>query len=469
MTQERWLLSVIATLVTDATWLYLLLAFLGFTAGIDGAPLAWPVVFGLPMLAALTHLLLQNRNESESKRWMIGSVLGIAVIYWAVAVGRIRDAAYAGFAWPVNFVSGSLDARDMYSSVILLLFAAYLWSRGRRRAAEPEPGSTLLRSFHTGLVVFMVVVFFEEMGDLDLGSRVMMLPFFGASLMGLAVSRSAGRFGPGASWLGFVAASVAAVLATGVIVAIVGSLVIRQSADILSAGWIAMMTAFVTEVRELIEGLKLDAPGGGSGEGRGGAGALTIDPPGAAGPDRSIVEIIVALLGPLVIIAGTAAFVWICRRLLAAPDRLWPKAILDLASVERESLGDQEAISMSQLFERVMPGWMLRSGPGRTTKTPALGAGIEEVYTLYFRLLDAARERDGKFSESQTPLERAPYVKAVLASAPVEDITSRFIAACYGREPTAEATVMSLSDQLEDAVRAANARDGQRWDQGGRT
>ena len=452
MTKERWLLIVIATLVTDATWLFLLLECLGFTAEIDSAPLPWPVVFGLPMLAALAHLLIRNRSGPPSKLGLIEAIIGSAVIYWAVSVGRIQDAVNAGFAWPFDFVSGSLDARAMYSTGVVLLAAAHLWSRGIRRANEPEPGTALLRSFRTGLAVFAGVILFEEMGGLDLATRAMMLPFFAASLMGLAVSNSVGRFDMATRWLGFAAASVAAILATGLLVAILGSIVIRQSADILSAGWISMMTVLVARVSGFIEGLELEGSTWGSGGG-GGAGALIIDPPGSAGPAWSSVEIVVAVIEPLVIVTGSAVFVWLCRRLLAAPERNWPQVLLDLGSVERDSLREQEALSFSQLFQRLLPGWMQRSSLAPASR-PALGAGIDDVYALYLRLLEVARERGAGFVSSQTPLERAPRLIAVLPGAPVEEITRRFVAACYGREPSTAAAIASLSGELEKATRS---------------
>lgn len=455
MSQERWLLTAIATLVTDATWLFLLLAFLGFTAGIDGAPLPWPVIFGLPMLAALTHLLVRSRNDPASNIGLIEPFLGIAVVYWAVAVGRTGNAETAGFSWPLDFLTGAHDARAIYSTIVVLLAAAYLWSRGIRRANEPEPGDALLRSFRTGLVVFAGIICLEEMGDLDLGSQSMMLPFFAASLMGLAVSHSVGRLDAGTGWLGFAAASVAAILATGLLVAILGSIVIRQSADILSSGWIAMMTAFVAKVTAFIRGLELEpgVPSGGQGPA---SGALIVDPPGAMGPEWSTVEVIVALVEPLVLLAGTVLFIWVCRKLLAAPERVWPQVLIDLASVERESLADQEALSVYELFQRVLPRWLGKAAP--EPRVPALGPGIEEPYALYFRLLEAARERGAEFFPWQTPFERAPRIRAVLAGAPVEEITRRFVSACYGREPSDPAKIASLSRELGRAMQAQAAR-----------
>ena len=457
MSPERWLLCVTATLVTDATWLFLLLAFLGFTAGIDGAPLPWPVIFGLPMLAALTHLLARRPKDPASNAPLVEPFLGIVVIYWAVSVGRIDNGAAAGFGWPLAFLTGALEPRAVYSTVIVLLSAAYLWSRGIRRANEPAPGAALLRSFRAGLVVFAGIICFEAMGDLDLGSQAMMLPFFAASLLGLAVAHSVGRLDAGTGWLGFAAASVAAILATGLLAAILGSLVIRQSADVLSAGWIAMMTTFVAKVSAFLTGLELEGSGGRGDQGAG-SGAPIVDPPGAAGPEWSTVEVIVSVVEPLVLVAGTALFIWVCRKLLAAPERRWPKALIELAFVERESLGEQEALGISELFQRVLPGWMRRPVAGR--RVPALGPGIEEVYALYFRLLEAARGRGAELFASQTPFERAPRLNAVLAGAPVEEITRRFVAACYGREPTGPADIASLDGRLEEALRNHGARGG---------
>ena len=455
MSQERWLLTVIATLVTDATWLYLLLALLGFTAGIDGAPLPWPVVFGLPMLAALVHLFSGGRHDPASNRRLIEPILGVAVIYWAVSVARVGNVVTAGFAWPLDFLTGGLEAGEVYSVVIILLAAAFLWTRGVRRANEPEPGTALLRSFRTGLVVFAGIICFEEMGDLDFGTEIMMLPFFAASLMGLAVSNSVGRWESGIGWLGFAAASVAAILATGLLVAILGSLVIRQSADVLSAGWIAMMTAFVAKVSAFIEGLALEGANVGADGDGGGTGALIIDPPGAMGPEWSSVEVIVAVMEPLILVAGTVVFVWLCRKLLSAPERVWPRLMIDLASVERESLDEGDTLTASDLLRMVIPGWLRARAEAAPRRSR--GKGMDEVYGLYFSLLESARERGWTFIPSQTPFERAPHLKSVLASAPVDEITGRFVAACYGREPTSPSVITMLERKLRDAQRRGPA------------
>ena len=129
-----------------------------------------------------------------------------------------------------------------------------------------------------------------------------------------------------------------------------------------------------------------------------------------------------------------------------------------LAAVERESLGDQEALSFSQLFQRVLPGWLRGMAPALARRTPALGAGIEDVYALYFLLLEIARERGTRFAWSQTPFERAPHLNAVLPGAPVNEITRRFVAACYGRERSAAAVIASLSGELGEAVRSSGSR-----------
>ncbi len=285
----------------------------------------------------------------------------------------------------------------------------------------------------------------------------MLLPFFVASLMGLAVSHSVGRLGAGTGWLGFAAASVAAILATGLVVAILGSIVIRQSADILSTGWIAMMTAFVDQVSAFIDGLALEGTRAGSDAGAGTSGALIVDPPGSAGPDESSVRIIVALVEPLILVAGTAGFVWLCHRLLSAPEKLWPEALIDLASVERESLEAEQALSLSELFQRVLPAW-IRQPPGeRPAGVPALGDGIGEAYMLYLRLLEVARGRGVKLVPSQTPFERASQLREVLPAAPVQEITQRFVAACYGREPSSATAIARLGGALENAAKEADS------------
>jgi hypothetical protein len=57
-----------------------------------------------------------------------------------------------------------------------------------------------------------------------------------------------------------------------------------------------------------------------------------------------------------------------------------------------------------------------------------------------------------EFDPAVTPLERVSALRRVLPEAPVESVTERFNAACYGREPTDQGTLAWLRSALEPAT-----------------
>ena len=60
--------------------------------------------------------------------------------------------------------------------------------------------------------------------------------------------------------------------------------------------------------------------------------------------------------------------------------------------------------------------------------------------------------RGHEFDPAKTPLERAPQLLASVPGAPVDRITSRFNAACYGREATQAEQLARLRRELETAI-----------------
>ena len=69
-------------------------------------------------------------------------------------------------------------------------------------------------------------------------------------------------------------------------------------------------------------------------------------------------------------------------------------------------------------------------------KCPEGEKGVAEVFMLYFDTLVYAMKRGMIFAPNVTPHERVSALNVFLPGAPIETVTSRFNAACYGAQPT---------------------------------
>ena len=106
---------------------------------------------------------------------------------------------------------------------------------------------------------------------------------------------------------------------------------------------------------------------------------------------------------------------------------------------------------MAKLLGRLLPDWMKRTSADEYLRSfPANEPGISEVFQLYFRYLKVATSRGMLIAPGQTPNELRVQLAAALPGTPVDLMTERFNAACYGREPSSPDVVRKLQMGLRD-------------------
>ena len=121
---------------------------------------------------------------------------------------------------------------------------------------------------------------------------------------------------------------------------------------------------------------------------------------------------------------------------------------------DRESIrGDADArADMMKLLSSLVPGW-LKGGERRSLwKWPEGEKGVAEAFLLYFDTLTHAIKRGMVFNPNITPNERMPALAVFLPGAPIDVVTSRFNAACYGGQPIDPAELDHLRQAVESAA-----------------
>jgi hypothetical protein len=407
----RWLACTLCLAAVDAIAIFLLLALSGFIAGLGRAPLGWgaceAVILAAVLLGALGDLLPRARRAHRIAMLLAGLV---AVALGALSVGRGMPHA----AW-----------------ALAVLACAALWLLGMRRALGPATPALIAASFRRGVLVFVLALALEALGSLALGTHAVLVPFFVLALTGMALARAPQRSARRPAWHAAAAMSAAALLVAGAFaLAALAVVTVRGGAGLLRDAWLAAASAVDASVRATLEELL----------GEGAASDLTVQPAAAEPSDAFVIAML---------LAGAALMAWGATRLLHARRELLPRIVLDLAQEEREALDPGDSRGLSWLFERLLPPW-LRRRRGAPPELPPQ-PGIRDVALLYYRMLDLARARGAALDPAHTPHERRASLRRVLPGAPVDALTGRFEAACYGAQPAPPAAVAALTRALNAA------------------
>jgi hypothetical protein len=453
--------------LTDSCWLYAAIGIVGLMFGQGGPPLPW-----LAVLAVLTvgmyvgWLTMGMRGNPASLAILLGGV-GLACVYLIVAAGDWRATSGYDLAWPARFTGGDMTPRQWAGALVSLVAAVLLWRRAVDLAADRYIEERLQRSFKLGMAVMAIAVLAEQASGSVLGARTLLVPFFGASLAGMAVARlpEQGAGAKARAWARTIAVSVLGVIGLGLLLGLAGGVYGASGVHLLYRGWgllvdgvlwllrfplqllVNGMLAFWGWIRDLLnpsgERTRLDPI------------SVPQPPPpfgsSTAEQGQSLAEQVINILQyPLLVLLLVGIFL-----LLALVFRRMWRRTTKPTDEDREKMdGEVDASAdLAALLKSLLPAWLRRKGDSRPLwRYPEGEPGTAEVFLLYFDYLSEGMRRGMRFDASVTPIERAPALAAALPGAPVTRVTERFNAACYGREGTDPATV--------DELRAGLNREG---------
>jgi hypothetical protein len=399
------------------------------------------------------------------------AVIAVVVVYFAVAAVSLDDTWSFKVAWPVDMFGGTYSGEGVADLIIGLIAAGVLWYRSQHLVAGGGVRRQLSRGFKVGTAFIAVGLLIEiSVVRSDIGIAPLLIPFFAASLIGLAASRLPQSEDTGnASWPVVIGISVLGILGIGAVGGLLtgryGAYGVRGLVNVWTAFvdallWVLRypiewaiwaMLAIIQWLRERLNPEDVEEeplPPGQPSEDI----ASEVAEKAEKGADFAVD----ALRWPLSILLIVVLFfvlVFAYKRFAARGG--------DKDKADRESIrGDADAkADMMKLLSSLVPSWMKGGKKRSLWKWPEGEKGVGEAFLLYFDTLTHAIKRGMVFDPNVTPNERISALAVFLPGAPVDAVTTRFNAACYGAEPTEISEIERLRSAIEEAAKRPKPSD----------
>ena len=459
------IISYIALIIVESIWWFAGLAIIGALVGLGGSPIPWVALFILFGFGAGAAWVFGGARGDATTLALFQGGVALVVVYLTVASATVGDTWSFKPGWPINMFAGDYEGAGVADLLIALIASGVIWYRTQKLIIGGEVAVQLKRGFRIGTAIIAIALMTELNVGYGIGIAQLLIPFFGASLIGLAASRLPQTDDAGqASWPLVIGISVFAILGVGV----VGGLLTGRYGSIGVSGlvniwglfidvllWVLRwpielvmraLWAFVFWLKNLVgaEETGLDeirVPGEISED-------LDTTPQQVASSTEFVLGALRWPLSILLVVILFFIFVFAYRR--------FSSRFGDDEEPERESIrGDADArADMMKLIRGLVPGWLKGGREAAQWKWPEGGEkGVAETFLLYFDTLAHAMKRGMVFDPNVTPNERVSALAVFLPEAPVETVTSRFNAACYGGEPTDPVELDNLRQAVEQAAK----------------
>lgn len=464
MSDVRKQVVYVAIAVAESVSVYAVLGMLGIVLGLGGSPMPWHFIAIVYVAGLASAWLTGGLRGSPATLALIFGGIGFVVIYFAVSSATVSPSGRFEFNWLFNLVGRELVADEAVSLIIATVTSVVIWRRSSTLVRDSNDAPDYLkRAFKWGLVILAIALVADEIATNPVGIATLLIPFFVATLTGMAVARLSDDSQFSGAWARVILGALVAFVGIGLAAGLAGS---RYGASGLSAlytlyGWLVdgliwvlrwplMLVGYV--IAWLIELIRSwfgqPVPEAQEQQAEGGRPDFP-DPETITRAESQWVEAVLdALQWPLTILIPILVLL-----LLALAYRRVTRNRGRDDTLERESIRDEvEEVSYWDLLKGLLPAWLTRRGAGRYLWKYPDTPGIAGVFMLYFETLQHAMERGLEFDARQTPNERAPHLESALPNAPVSAITARFNAACYGDVPTSDERVTELREQLVRAL-----------------
>ena len=459
-----------AIAVAESVILFTIIAVISAGLSLDYPPLHWGMILLLYLTGMVTSWIVGGLRGSLVTIALLYGTAGLVMIYTAVATTRFGPGFNIDLAWVYHLFNRDLTGESVASLLIALIVSLVVWRRTSSIIRDDSDAADhLKRIFKRGLVVLAVGLIVDEFVSEPIGLAQLLIPYFIATLGGMAVARLPNDSPVAGKWMRIIVVALGAFLGTGLIAGFFGgrygyaglnalwvvwgwtvdAILFLLRYPLLAIGWV------IAKIIELLQSFFGAEPPEQEQEQGEGQNPEFPEREASEAADNAWVEAVLEILQwPL-----TFLLLFVVLIVVALAYRRIIRRLNRDDGIERETIRDEvEEVTYLDLLKGLLPDWMTRRGTPRHLWNYPDDPGIKEVFILYFETLEMALERGWEFNSRLTPNERQPDLASVLNGAPIHDITSRFNAACYGNLPTDPSRIQDLRNQLTTAIQALDTK-----------
>jgi hypothetical protein len=467
----RWVLF--ATLVEESAWLFSAIAVFGVATEIYGGALAWPVVMAVMGISLTIVHLSRLEGVWVSRAYRYRALIGVAVLYGAVASQLATTAFGLDLLWPARVFVGGHPQVYSASAAVGVVAGALLWWRGGALASAESLSESLIFSMRLGVFVLAFAGLVDIVLPVDLHSFSMAFIFFAAGLAGLSIHRmsiNASRTARRGGWSSIMFGPVSAVVLIGVLFSLVqrGALS-RVSDPALSALrtvaegvlWVILIPiAFVVDLAiqgilkffdrpfspELTNQTEITVE-----EVRQGIDQLAqeeaeLAEEGVRTASSLLLQAIEwSVLIGIALIVGTIVLMLFLRAYRRGSHGAAAREQGDRESVR---VGTDLASDLGRMLSKLVPGWLGRSGEAHTFALPDGHPGVVEALRIYYQMVTMAERRGFRRRAHETASEFQATLETVFPRDLVRMATAAFNRAFYGNHPELKERIDQMRTSL---------------------
>lgn len=444
MSDRRFFIVIACLVLAESICVYAGLNVIAIVLGYSEVFVPWVAIFGQFSVAVIVASFTRYSDSEAVNLAIFQAVFGLISIYVFMGFGlHVPDTSH-DLLWILRLTGRILDWHQVFGLIMIFITYMWIWKHGFTLVSDPSLEIRVKNIFKFGLVMLGITILFDQMSKLDTNVEILLFPFLGATLFGMATGQLPSRDiqNKKKGLLTIVSLSVFMVLALGGIIGFLGGMYGQNLMRMLYLGWGLIVDGFIWILKfplswifalgKWIFGLFPERePLTREPNSRGLGSAVEIlglQPKEIVDNGPSIIDTILNILQyPLIILVAVAAFL-----VLALAFKRIVKRLETNSEEDRQSIREDMGVSryMLQFLGDLLPNWLNSSSNKQFTYSKTGPA--TSIFDLYFRMMTLGVDNGMVFQSQNTPTEHIPLLVSALPMAAVEEITMHFNAALYG-------------------------------------
>ena len=458
-------LILISLLVSESTWLFVILTSISIIAGMQTSPLNWHSIFIIMGFSMFLTQLGRIYFRSIDLTSVIIPTLGAFLIYIFVGLNLVEKNVVHGLIW-VFEIRYYLSESFGYHIIAGIVSGVLLWWRGGKVSAEEDPVFSLQSSFRLGLLGMAISI----VVDIESPDKIQVFPlvflFFASGLSGLSI----GHILPHSDqsqvthiWYKVISASIAVILIVGIAATFLKKdfwvLVSEPVYKILELVVIVMVWIFFVPIAFIFNLLHnflmsvFNPEFNGEIQRRDDqVSDASIDEPleGFENLPSNIDSIQFNIIQIIEWVSISVIAVLVASILLVVFKKIFYAKPINIKIRKESVIHESDPIEDAKnLLLKLLPKWIKTRKIYKTQRRINGPSGIVNPIKMYYRLLDMAETDNVVRMPDQTPSEFQRHLRKIFPDDLVRMATTAFNRAFYGTHPISDEDLLVLKSKID--------------------